>query len=120
MKRTLAFLTFLVSLFAVSACHYNVNLSVAAHADLTYANGDILHTDIVEYEGYHRNSFSNDDLEHIFIDLTQHASPDFTTAILYLSVFDEIKGAPLRDETYGVVYNSHSGHYDFADMDIRY
>jgi len=59
-------------------------------------------------------------LEDIFIDLTKHASPDFMTAVLHLEVYDEIGGKYLREETYGVVYNSHTGHYDFADMDIIY
>ena len=54
------------------------------------------------------------------MDLTRNASPDFTTAVLHLEVYDEISGKRLRDENYGVVYNSISGHYDFADMDIIY
>jgi hypothetical protein len=120
MKRILALLSLVCALFLASACHYDVNLSVRADAELTYANGDILRIDPVLYEGFHHKHLTDNDLEEIFIDLTRHASPDFTTAVLHLEIYDEISGKPLRDETYGVVYNSRTGNYDFADMDIIY
>jgi len=121
MKRVLAILSLLGTLLLASACHFNVNLSADAWAEVSFVNGDMLRTDVVTYEGFHRNSFSDDDLEHIFVDLTQHIKMDqFGTAVLHLDVFDEIKGVQLRDETYGVVYNSHTGHYDFADMEYDY
>ena len=120
MKRVLTFLAVLLALVAVSACNYDVNLSVDASAELTYSNGDLVRVAPVTFEGYHRKSFSDSDLEQIFINLTRNVNPDFVTAILYLQVFDEISGAHLRDETYGVVYNVHTGRYDFADMDVVY
>ena len=120
MKRVLALLSLVCALFVVSACHYDVNISVKADAELAYANGDILRIEPVLYEGFHTKRLSENDLEDIFIDLTQHASPDFTTAVLHLEVYDEIGGKYLREETYGVVYNSRTGHYDFADMDVIY
>ena len=120
MKRVLAFLMILGALFTVCACHFNVNLSVDASADVLYENGDVIHLSPVTYEGFHRSSLSDDDLEHIFIDLTQHVQPDFSSAVLHLAIFDEIKGTSLRDENYGVVYNSRTGHYDFADLDHPY
>ena len=120
MKRVLALLSLVCALFVASACHYDVNLSVQADAELTYANGDVLRIDPVLYEGFHHKRLTDNDLEEIFIDLTQHASPDFTTAVLHLELYDEIGGKYLHDETYGVVYNSHTGHYDFANLDITY
>ncbi|MBQ9192848.1 MAG: hypothetical protein IJ156_03920 [Bacteroidales bacterium] len=120
MKRVLAFLTLLAALFLASACHYNVNLSVDAWTEIAYENGDVIHTEPVTYEGFHRDVLTDSDLERIFIDLTQHVNPDFKTAVLHLSVFDEITDSHLRDEDYGVVYNSRSGHYDFADLNVRY
>ena len=120
MKRVLALLSLACALFLAGACHYDVNLSVEADAELTYANGDLIRIDPVLYEGFHHKRLTDNDLEDIFIDLTQHVSPDFTTAILHLELYDEISGKPLRDETYGVVYNTRTGHYDFADMDINY
>ena len=120
MKRVLALLSVVCALLLAGACHYDVNISVQADADLTYANGDVLRIDPVLYEGFHHKRLTDNDLEDIFIDLTQHASPDFTAAILHLELYDEISGKPLRDETYGVVYNTRTGHYDFADMDIVY
>ena len=121
MKRVIALLSLLGALLLVIACHFNVNLSADAWAEITFTNGDTLRTDVVTYEGFHRNVFSDDDLEHIFLDLTQHVKMDgFGTAVLHLAVSDEIKGAQLRDETYGVVYNSHTGHFDFADLEINY
>jgi hypothetical protein len=120
MKRILALLSLVCALAFASACHYDVNLSVKADAELTYANGDVIRIAPVLFEGFHHNRLTDNDLEKIFIDLTQHASSDFTTAVLHLEIFDEIGGKPLRDETYGVVYNSRSGHYDFADMSVNY
>ena len=120
MKRILALLSLVCALTLVSACHFDVNLSADASAELTYANGDLVRIDPVLYEGFHHSRFTDNDLEDIFIDLTKHVSPDFITAVLHLEVYDEISGKRLRDENYGVVYNAHTGHYDFADMDIAY
>jgi hypothetical protein len=120
MKRVLALLSLVCALAFASACHYDVNVSVQADAELTYANGDVIRISPVLFEGFHRNRLTDNDLEDIFIDLTQHVSPDFIVAVLHLELFDEIGGKPLRDETYGVVYDSRTGHYDFADMTIKY
>jgi len=120
MKRVLALLALVCAFLAFSACSYDIELAVDASADLNYANGDLIHIETVTFEGFHRRSLSDNDLEEIFIDLTQNVSGDFTTAILYLSLFDDISGEHLRDETYGVVYNSRTGRYDFADMDDVY
>jgi len=120
MKRVLTFLAILLALVAVSACNYDVNLSVDASAELTYSNGDLVRVAPVTFESIHRKNLSDSDLENIFIELTRNVNPDFSTAILYLEIFDEISGKHLRDETYGVVYNVHTGHYDFADMNVIY
>ena len=120
MKRVLALLSLVCALFVASACHYDTNISVDASAELTYANGDFIRIDPVLYEGFHHQRLTDNDLEDIFVDLTQHVSPDFTTAILHLEIYDAIGGKRLRDENYGVIYNAHTGHYDFADMDIVY
>ena len=120
MKRVLALLSLVCALILAGACHFDVNLSVQADAELTYANGDVIRIDPVLYEGFHHNHLTDYDLEDIFIDLTQHVSPDFSTAVLHLSLYDEISGAFLREETYGVVWNSHTEHYDFADMNVIY
>ena len=116
MKRVFALLSLVCALFVASACHFDVNLSVRADATLTYANGDLIRIDPVLYEGFHHKSLTDNDLEDIFIDLTRNVSDSFTTAVLHLAVYDEISGKHLRDETYGVVYNTHSGHYDFAEL----
>ena len=116
MKRVLALLTLICALFVVSACHFDVNLSVEADATLTYANGDVIRIDPVLYEGFHHKHLSDYDLEDIFIDLTKNVSDSFIAAELHLAVYDEISGKYLRDEDYGVVYNAHTGHYDFAEL----
>lgn len=120
MKRVLVLLSLVCALFAAGACHYDVNISVEADAQLTYANGDLIRIDPVLFEGFHTRYLTDYDLEDIFIGLTRNVNPDFTTAILHLALFDEISGKFLREETYGVVYNSRTGHYDFADMGITY
>lgn len=116
MKRVLALLTLVCALFVVSACHFDVNLSVKADATLTYANGDVIRIDPVLYEGFHHKHLTDYDLEDIFIDLTKNVSDSFIAAELHLAVYDEISGKYLRDEDYGVVYNAHTGHYDFAEL----
>ena len=120
MKRVLALLSLACVLVLAGACHYETNISAEASAELTYANGDLIRIAPVTYGGFHHSRFTDNDLEDIFVDLTRHASLDFTTAILHLEVYDEISGKRLRDENYGVVFNSITGHYDFADMDIIY
>lgn len=120
MKRLLALLSLVAALLAVSACNYDVNLSVTASANLIYPNGDQIRIDPVTYEGFHSKHLTDNDLENIFVDLTQHVIHDFTSAVLDLSIYDEIGGKHLRDETYGVVYNSGTGHYDFAEMEYNY
>ena len=120
MKRVLALLSLVCALFIASACHYDVNLSVEADAELTYANGDIIRIDPVLFEGFHHKNLTDNDLEDIFVDLTTNVNPDFLTAVLHLKLYDEIGGKYLGDETYGVIYNSRTGHYDFADMNVIY
>ena len=120
MKRVLALLSLVCALFLASACHYDVNLSVEASAELTYDNGDLIRIDPVFFEGFHQRHLSDYDLEDIFFGLTRNVNPDFRTAILHLALYDEIGGKFLREENYGVVYNSRSGHYDFADMGVLY
>lgn len=120
MKRLLFLLSLACTLLLAGSCHYDVNLSVQADAELSYANGDVIRIAPVLYEGFHHKYLSDNDLEDIFIDLTKHASDDFLTAVMHLYLYDEIGGKFLREETYGVVYNSHTGHYDFADLDIIY
>ena len=121
MKRILVLLSLVAALFALDACHYDINLSVEAWAELTYDNGKPVNIDPVFYEGFHRRTLSDSDLERIFIDMTQHVDdPNFRTAALHLNVYDEINGEYLRTEDYGVVYNNQSGHYDFADLNYDY
>ena len=116
MKRVLALLSLVCALFAVSACHFDVNLSVDADATLYYPDSDVVSVGPAHYEGFHHKHLSDYDLEDIFIDLTKHVSDNFTTAVMHLAIYDEISGKPLRDETYGVVYDNRSGHYDFAEI----
>ena len=120
MKRVLALLSVVCALFLLSACHYDVNLSVEASAELTYDNGDLIRIDPVLFEGFHQKHLTDYDLEDIFLGLTRNVNPDFRTAILHLALYDEIGNKFLREEHYGVVYNSRTGHYDFADMDTYY
>ena len=121
MKRVLAILSLVCALFVAAACHYDISLSVDASADLSYFGKSVpTHIAPSTYTGFHRNSLSDDDLEWIFTNLIKEADPDFQTAIMHLDIYDEIGGGFLRSENYGVVFNSHTGHYDFADMDIVY
>ena len=120
MKRVLTLLALVLALLTVSACHFDVNLSIDASAEITYNNGDHVRIDPVTFEGFHHNTLTDSELEQIFVDLTRNVNPDFMTAVLHLAIFDSFSGSHLRDEDYGVVYNSHTGHYDFADLSVAY
>ena len=116
MKRVLALLSLVCALFAVSACHFDVNLSVDADATLFYP--DAVTVGPAHYEGFHHKNLTDYDLEDIFIDLTKHVQDNFTSAVLHLAIYDEISGKYLRDEDYAVVYDSRTGHYAFTDYGI--
>ena len=116
MKRVLALLSVVCALCLVSACHYDVNLSVQADAELLYDGKPSVRVGPTLYEGFHHKSLTENDLEEIFIDLTRGIDDEFKTAFLHLEIYDEISGKPLRDETYGVVYDNRNGHYDFAEI----
>ena len=116
MKRVLALLALACALLAASACHYDVNLSVEADAELTYANGSVVRIDPFHWGSIHHKYLTDNDLEDIFLDLTREVKPEFSSAFLHLEIYDEISGKPLRDETYGVVYDNRTGHYDFAEI----
>lgn len=116
MRRVLTLLTLVLALLTVSACHFDVNLSIDASAEISYNNGDLIRIDPVSFEGFHHNILTDSELEQIFIDLTRNVNPDFQTAVLHLAVFDAFSGSYLRDEDYAVVYSSYTGHYDFAEL----
>ena len=116
MKRVLVLLSLVAALFVVGACTYDTDLSVTASADLYYDNGDMINVAPVTFEGFHSRYLTDYDLEDIFLDLTQHVSKDFRTARMYLEIYDAYSGKFLRNETYGVIYNSRTGYYDFAEM----
>ena len=59
MKRLFTLLSLLCVLAFASACHYDVNLSVKAWAELNYADGDVIRIDPVLFEGFHHNTFSH-------------------------------------------------------------
>ena len=115
MKRALALLSLVAAFFLATACNYEVNLSVTASAELYYDNLDVVRVGPVTYGSFHRKYLSDTDLENILVDLTQHVVRDFRTAVMDLEIYDEISGKYLRDETYSVVYNSRTGHFDFAE-----
>ncbi len=116
MKRVLVILSLIAALFVAGSCTYETDLSVTATAELYYDNGDIVNVAPVTYRGYHMTYLSDVDLEDIFLDLTQHVKSDFRTATLYLEIYDDISGRFLRNETYGVIYNTRTGYYDFAEI----
>jgi hypothetical protein len=118
MKRVLTLLSLVCALFLASACHYDVNLSVEADATLFYPDSTVLPVGPSHYEGFHHKHLSDYDLEDIFIDLTKHVDDTFTSAVMHLAIYDEIGGKYLRDENYAVVYDTHTGHYEFTDYDI--
>ena len=119
MKRVLALLSLVCALFVASACHYDVNLSAEASAELFYYDDEV-RVGPVLYEGFHKKYLSDNDLEDIFIDLTKNVKDNFTAAYLYLRLFDEIGGKYVGDDTYSVIFDSHTGHYVFTEANYSY
>ena len=116
MKRLLILLSLACALFIVSACSYDVNLSVEADAELYYfehAKPIILGPTL--YEGFHHKSLTDNDLEEIFLDLTKDAKDNFSAAYLHLRLYDEIGGKFVGEETYSVVFDSRVRHYVFTE-----
>ncbi len=120
MKRVLTLLALGLGLLLVTACHFDINLTVEATAELTNSNGIPVRLGPATYEGFHHNILSDSELEHIFTDLTRGMDMNFQTAVLNLSVYDSFSREYLRDESYGVVYNSFTRHFDFADLNVIY
>ena len=94
----------------------DICIFIKASAELFYTNGDIVRIDPIKYEGLRHEKLLDNDLEYVFLDLTKHISSDFSSATLSVSIYDDGSGKHLRDEKYGVVYNSRTGHYDFTMM----
>lgn len=120
MKRVLVLLSLVAALFIAGGCTFDTELSVTASAELIYADLDVIPVGPVTYEGFHVRHLTDDDLEYIFSDLTKHVKNNFRDATLFLEIYDDISGKHLRDEVYGVVYNSYTNHYEFADLNIVY
>jgi hypothetical protein len=118
MKRVLALLSLVCALFLASACHYDVNLSAEADAELVYYD-EVIRLGPVLYEGFHKNHLSDNDLEDIFLDLTKNVKDTFTAATLHLRLFDEIGGKYVGEDTYYVVFDSSVGHYVFTDANAN-
>lgn len=120
MKRVLVLLSLVAALFIASSCTFDTELSVDAHAELIYGDYDVIPVGPVTYEGFHFRNLTDDDLEYIFLDLTKHVKSDFREATLYLEIYDDISGKHLRDEAYGVIYDTYTKHYEFADLNAIY
>ena len=58
MKRVLALLSLVCALFVTSACHYDVNLSVQADAELLYLNGPSVRVGPSFFEGFHHKNLT--------------------------------------------------------------
>ena len=76
---------------------------------------DVVRVGPTLYEGFHKKSLSTNDLEDIFLDLTQNVKDTFTGAYLHLRLYDEIGGKYIGDDTYSVVFDTRDGHYVFTD-----
>ncbi len=115
MKRILALLSLVCALFVVSACHYHIELSVNASAELLY-DGKSPEIWGPNQFPVHHTTITESDLESLFLDLTKKADTDFKAAFLYLEIYDEIGQKPLPNKTYGVVFDSRTGRYSFAEI----
>ena len=117
MKRVLFILSLVAALFVASACSYDTNLSVKASAKLFsgYKEIPIPLTQVDRI--FHSEHFSDMDLEYIFSYVIKGSNIDFTSAVLYLEVSDNISGEHLWDEAYGITVNGNGG-LDFAEYPI--
>lgn len=121
MKRILHLVALLGAFFAAASCSPKSDITVEARAELFFADGSQLPAGPVRYGSFRNRTFSDYDLERIFEGLVSRGDlSGFSTGLLHLTVFDAVTGAPLEEKSYGVVYNAHSGEFDFADIDIPY
>ena len=114
MKKLLLFLTLAAALLALSSCEKTSVVSVDASAVLIYPDLSQIAIPAQRFDGFSSRYLSDDDLEYIFTRLIRNANPNFSSAAMTLDIYDAVTDAFIRNETYGVVYNSYSGHYDFA------
>ncbi len=114
MKKLLLFLALAAALLTVSSCKKTSIVSVDASAVLIYPDLTQVTIPAQRFDGFSSSYLSDDDLEYIFTRLIRNASPNFSTAALSLDIYDAVTDVFIRKESYGVVYNSYTGHYDFA------
>ena len=115
MKRILLFLALAVAFVAVASCEKTAIISVDAEATLIYPTGFYTQVSPQRFN-FSRRTLSDYDLEYMFENLIKDANQNFGSAILKLEVYDAVSGEHLSSESYGVVYNSHDGRYDFAAL----
>lgn len=121
MKRFLLLVALLGAFFAAASCSPKADISVEARAELFFADGTLHPAGPARYGSFRSRNLSDYDLERILEGLTSRSDlAGFTTGLLHLTLFDAATGAPLGERSYGVVYNSHTRHFDFADIDIPY
>ena len=121
MKRFLLLIALLGTFIAATSCSPKSDVVVEASADLYFADGTLQSAGPVRYDSFRRRAFSDNDLESVFKRLTSRMDlSGFISGLLHLTVFDAATGAPVREESYGVVYGSHTGHFDFADNNLLY
>ena len=116
MRRFLICLAACLLLPFTTGCDVDVNVSVEAQALLSYYNGDTVLTEVVPYGPYTHRNLSDRELRILFTDLIRGYNPDFQMANLCLHFTDNITHQDMGEDWYGVLYSSHTGEYEFADL----
>lgn len=115
MKRILLFLALVVALVAVASCEKTSVIRVEASASLIYPDATVIQ---VSSQSFHfaSRTMSDSDLEYMFTSLIRNANQNFSSGTLDIMIFDEVTGDRIGVDSFGVVYNAHDGHYDFARL----
>ena len=116
MKKLLLAISLVATLFFTSGCDIDINITVKAKADLIYPSLDMARTQEIPFGPFTHYNLSYSEIDSIFRTLIKGNNTDFTSAWLYLEYYDNISGAGLRAEEYGVVIDA-DGRYSYELME---
>ena len=104
-------------LFSTTSCDIDINITVNAHADLYDLGSEVpIRTETIGFGPFSHTYLSEAEVDVIFRNLIQNSTKNFTTADLFLLYVDNIMGAELKMEHYGVVVQG-DGRFEYMLMD---
>lgn len=105
MKKLLLAISILTAvLFSATSCDIDTNITVTAYAELNIIGEDVpMNTQTLSFGPFTHVYLSDSEIDSIFRTLIKNYNKNFQTAFLYLRYTDNITGAEMKIEEYGVV-----------------